>query len=180
MTSQFWVQWSHFLEAIVYCRFWREESDALIMQRWCTGLHLRFNGGRINGDKRDNWWQGEYRANGQNEPRASLLASIMSDRQLLENFYQVDTKNTVMSFTDCVIASQSWTSWKKTALSWKLGGVEKLRTTHAKVIVWRSIPTSPDVLHPSAIAKPAADGWGRNTFSAVSSCRNTEIRGRNS
>ena len=51
MMCQFWVHWSHFLEAIVYCRFWREESDALIMQRWCTDLHLRFNGGRINGEK---------------------------------------------------------------------------------------------------------------------------------
>ena len=30
--------------------------------------------------------------NGQNEPWASLLASILSDRQPLENFYQGDTK----------------------------------------------------------------------------------------
>ena len=66
--------------------------------------------------------------NGQNEPWASLLASILSDRQPLENFYQEDTKKCkkrqFLAFRQinwdfaCATYIQGTTIWKLT--SWRL------------------------------------------------------------
>ena len=67
--------------------------------------------------------------NGQNELWASLLASILSDRQPLENFYQEDTKKCkkrqFLAFRQinwdfaCATYIQGTTIWKLT--SWRFG-----------------------------------------------------------